>query len=159
MLISSIGAPSKSPLALGEALSLADRRTEISRVAKLPRRTVTVGCTVTCASLSAGAVDVCTVCIKSTEADAACLIRTTRSKAVNRARSVAELNCTRRTATGILRLITVPATTLFVRATAVTVRLTRGTGKDCLDAGETEDATQGRGGDGFERLAAGSTGR
>ena len=55
-------------------------------------------------------------------------------------------------------MIAEPATALFVRATAVTVRLTRGTGKDCLDAGETEDATQGRGGDGFESLAARSTG-
>ena len=54
------------------------------------------------------------------------------------------------------RRITVPATALFVRATAVTVRLTRGLGEDCPDTSQAQHATKGRGGDGFEGVAAGS---
>jgi hypothetical protein len=149
VLISSIGTPSRSPLALREALSLADRRTEISRVAKLPRRTVTVGCTVTCASTTAGAVEVFTVCVQGTEAGKGAW----RRKALNRARSVAELSCTRRTATCTRRLITVPATALFVRAAAVTVRLTRGLGKGSTDASQTEDTAKRGSSDGFEGMA------
>ena len=52
------------------------------------------------------------------------------------------------------RRITEAATALFVRAAAVTVRLTRGLGKGRSDAAETEDAANGRCSDGFEGSSA-----
>lgn len=68
--------------------------------------------------------------------------------------STTTVGLTRGTGACTRRRITVPATALFVIATAVTVRLTCGPSKGRANAAQTQETPKGRGSDGFECLAA-----